>query len=197
VSIARSVAVGRKRDRMQIEVTKVVADHQREAAWRLYNDAFEELRATAVQRHVMYRNEFDDVMADERVTKVMGFEGSPAAMAGLATYTNDLEAMPLISPEFFARRWPDLYEARRIWYLGFFAIHPDHRGTGIFEVVIENMWQVVLAGQGIALLDICRRNEKLGLPQAIGHTLQSLSPGATASRIDEQAYWLYTTPLET
>jgi GNAT superfamily N-acetyltransferase len=194
VSNARSFAVGRKRDDMEIEVTKVVADHRRETAWRLYTDAFEELRATAVQRHVMHRHEFDEVMADERVVKVVGLEGDPAVMTGLATYTNDLDAMPLISPEYFARRWPDLYATRRIWYLGFFAIHPEHRGTGIFDAVIANMWQVVLAGQGLAALDICRRNERLGLPKAIEQTLESLSPGVAASRIDEQAFWAYAAP---
>ncbi|HEY2950076.1 MAG TPA: hypothetical protein VGJ53_17045 [Micromonosporaceae bacterium] len=182
---------------MEIEAVKVVDDRRREAAWLLYNDAFEELRATAVQRHVMHRHEFDEVMADERVTKVVGLEGDPAVMTGLATYTNDLEAMPLISPEYFARRWPDLYATRRIWYLGFFAIHPEHRGTGIFEAVIDSMWQVVQAGQGIAALDICRRNEQLGLPQAIQATLESLTPGVAATRIDEQTFWLYATPPAT
>jgi hypothetical protein len=179
---------------MEIDVVKVLADPWREAAWRLYNDAFDELRATAVQRHVMYRHEFDEVMADERVMKYVGLEGEPAIMTGLATFTNDLDAMPLISPEYFARRWPDRYAERRIWYIGFFAVHPEHRGTGMFEAVIGNMWQLVLAGHGIAALDICRRNDRLGLPQAIHQTLESLSPGAAASRMDEQTFWLYETP---
>jgi hypothetical protein len=194
VLTARSVSVGRKRDGVEIEVTNVVAGHRREAAWRLYCDAFDELRASAVQRHLMHRHEFDEVMADERVVKVVGLGGELAAVVALATYTNELEAMPLISPEYFERRWPDLYATRRIWYLGFFAIHPEHRRTGVFEAVIEDMWRVVQAGHGIAALDICRRNEKLGLPQAIEQTLVSLSPGTTASRVDEQAFWVYTAP---
>lgn len=179
---------------MEIQATKVVAAEQREAAWRLYCDAFDELRTAAVQRHLMYRHEFDEVMADERVVKVIGVGDDPTAVAALATYTNDLESMPLISPEYFAHRWPDLFATRRIWYLGFFAIRPEHRSTGVFEMVIEDMWQVVQAGQGIAALDICRRNEKLGLAQAIEKTLAAVSPGVTASRVDEQAYWVYTAP---
>jgi hypothetical protein len=179
---------------MEIEVTKVVAGGRRDAAWQLYCEAFDELRAAAVQRHVMHRREFDEVMADERVVKVIAAEHGPNAVDALATYTNELEAMPLISPEYFAARWPDLYATRRIWYLGFFAIRPQLRGSGVFETVIEDMWQVVLAGQGIAALDICRRNEKFGLPQAIEKTLDAVSPGVTASRIDEQAYWVYTAP---
>jgi hypothetical protein len=179
---------------MQIEVTKVVAGQRRDAAWQLYCEAFDELRATAVQRHVMHRREFDEVMADERVAKVIAAKDDPTAVDALATYTNELEAMPLISPEYFASRWPDLYATRRIWYLGFFAIRPDLRSTGVFEAVIEEMWQVVLAGQGIAALDICGRNEKFGLAQAIEKTLDTASPGVTASRIDAQAYWVYTAP---
>ncbi len=47
----------------------VLPAHLLEPAWELYVEAFAELRTTAAQRHVMYRSEFDEVMADPRVTK--------------------------------------------------------------------------------------------------------------------------------
>jgi hypothetical protein len=56
------------------------------------------------------------------------------------------------------------------------------------------MWRIVLDSDGIALLDICRRNAELGLPMAIQATLDSLTVGARASTIDEQTYWLYEPP---
>jgi hypothetical protein len=166
-----------------------------EPAWALYNRAFDELRVTAVQRHVMHRNEFDDVMSDERVWKYRGVDpADPAAVLGLATFTNELEAIPLISPDYFAYHWPKLYSGQRIWYIGFFAIDPRHRGSGIFEEVVAHMWDSVVTADGIALLDICRRNDELGLPRAIHATLRSLTAGMRASAIDEQTYWLYEPP---
>src|SRR5690348_4815073 len=110
--------------------TPEVADR----AWSLYLKAFEELKTVAVQRHVMHRAEFDAVMADERVWKYRATgPDDPDVVTALATVTNDLPAMPLISPEYFAHRWPQLYAEARIWYLGFFAIDPQLRGSGLFE----------------------------------------------------------------
>jgi len=178
---------------MRIEFEKLVPSTEIEATWLLYNRAVEELRRTAVQRHAMYRSEFDEVMADERVWKYRGVTDEGEIIA-LATFTNHLESMPLISPEYFAHRWPDLYKARSIWYVGFFVIDPAHRGSGVFELVIDHMWRLVVESGGIAMLDICRRNERIGLAKAIHSVLESLTPGMRASRADEQTYWLYEPP---
>ena len=56
-------------------------------AWRLYRDAFDCLRTAAVQRHVLYREEFDAVMNDPRVIKYLGFDG-PAPGAALLGCAN-------------------------------------------------------------------------------------------------------------
>ena len=180
---------------MTITVDLVLSSDLLDAAWDVYNRAFAELRTSAVQRHVMHRDEFDEMMADDRVRKYRGVdESDPSAVVALATFTNELSTMPLISPDFFAHHWPELYSGRRIWYIGFFAVDPERRGGGIFEEVIGHMWNTVVATGGIAMLDICRRNEKLGLPAAIHQTLLSLTPEMTASRVDEQTYWLYEPP---
>jgi hypothetical protein len=180
---------------MTIVVDQVLSGELREAAWSLYNRAFEELRTRAVQRHLMHRYEFDHVMADDLVSKYRGVvAGEPAAVSALATFTNSLTSMPLISPDYFAHRWPELYSGQRIWYIGFFAVDPGARGEGLFEEVVSHMWHTVVAANGIAVLDICRRNDEMGLPTAIHHTLESLTAGMRASRIDEQTYWLYEPP---
>ena len=64
---------------MRIDVRDHVAATLGDELWPLYNDAFEELRSTAVQRHLMSRDEFDDVMADRRVAKVMAANAIHAA----------------------------------------------------------------------------------------------------------------------
>jgi ribosomal protein S18 acetylase RimI-like enzyme len=181
---------------MRIEIEKLVPPEVADTMWRLYNDAFDELRATAVQRHVMVREEFDDVMRDPRVMKYCGVDANRSGrMCALATFTNQLDAMPLISPDFFRRRWPAHFAEGRIWYIGFVAVHPDYRGTGVFDRVVEEMCRVVSAEHGVAAMDICRRNEEVyRLPQAIHRLLQEYSGNVHSQRFDAQSYWCYEFP---
>jgi hypothetical protein len=174
---------------MDVDVTKVVPAERLEDAWELYAGAFEELRAAAVQRHLMRRTEFDEVMADDRVEKYLAHDGE--RLVGLATVTNDLDAMPLISPDYFARRWPNHYAQRRIWYLGFIAIRPDQRGGAVRALLVDRLWQPVRASRGVAALDICSRNDALGLPRAIHRALERLSPDVVATKLDAQVYWAF------
>jgi hypothetical protein len=178
---------------MHVDVEKVLTGTRREEAWHLYTAAFEELRRTAVQRHVMHRSEFDEVLEDDRVEKYVA-TADDGTLAGLSTLTNDLDAMPLISPDYFAARWPDRYAERRIWYLGFVAIAAAHRRSGVFEAMIERMWRVVRANAGIAALDLCARNESRQLDGAITRTLTALTPDVVATRLDTQAFWSWELP---
>lgn len=164
--------------------------------WRLYESAFEELRTRAVQRHLMTRAEFDGVMADPRVTKyVVRDRDRGGRMSGLATMTNHLDAMPLISPDFFAHRWPERYRQRRIWYVGFVAVDPDYQGTGVFAEVVGAMCGLVAASGGVAALDVCRRaDEVYGLPAAIARLNDTFADGGRHERLDEQSYWAYVFP---
>jgi hypothetical protein len=177
--------------------------------WQLYNEAFEELRSTAVQRHVMLRGEFDGVMADSRVAKYVGVDPArDRRLCALATLTNELDAMPLISPDYFRRRWPAQFATNRIWYIGFVAVHPDYRGTGLFEQVTGALYRTVWASAGIehtgdrsgdrsgvgsvAALDVCGRNEDLyRLPQSIHRLLESWHGPVRSDRMDQQSYWFY------
>ena len=180
---------------MRIETHEVLPEAMLEVAWGLYSEAFEELRMAAVQRHVMTRAEFDDHMVDPRIRKYVVRHPDEERLAALATLTNDLDAVPLISPDYFRHRWPAQYAERRIWYVPFNAIHPEHRGSGIFELVVEAMREVI-AGHlaGIVGLDFCRRNEeRYKLPQAIHSALDRLGT-VTSHRLDTQAYWCYELP---
>lgn len=169
----------------------MLAEPRLSQAWLMYSAAFAGLRAAAVQRHVMNEAEFAQVMRDDRVGKHFAITDDGAEIAALATFTNELDAMPLISPEFFAHRWPKLYAQRRIWYLGFFAIDAAHRGGGLFEAVIAQMWEPVMREGGVAALDLCAQNVTLGLPKAIERTLLALTPEMVAESIDTQTYWAF------
>lgn len=194
-----------------VDVVKraVVDGELREAAWRMYLETFDELRSLALQRHLYTRAEFDHVMADEPVTKYVGrhLADDDAALVdtdgarlrslcALATFTRDLTTMPLVSPEFFAARWPEHYERDRCFYIGFVGVHPGYqRTTNVFHQIVSDMTQTVAGAGGVAVLDVCTRNsEMFQLPQAILRIAQSHEPRATATPVDQQTYWAYEAP---
>jgi len=162
-------------------------------AWTLYHEAFEELNAYAVQRHLMYHDEFVDVMLDPRIQKYL-LLGRDGTLCGLSTYTNDLHAVPLISPQYFQRRWPQHYAEQRIWYVGFVAVYANAPVTAFAEL-IEAMHRTSAAHGGITALDICARtNEVRHLPRAVRTLLHRMSGNVRMERLDEQSYWMYEFP---
>jgi hypothetical protein len=180
--------------RMNIKVVGEAHQSLVEEAWALYHTAFRDLNAFAVQRHLMYRNEFDDVMRDARVQKYLCMDDDDS-LCGLSTYTNDLDAVPLISPQYFERRWPQLYAERRIWYCGFVAIHPDYQSSSAFSELVEAMYLVAATQNGIISLDMCRFNDQgRRLSRVIPLMLHRLSGEVRTERMDEQSYWLYEFP---
>ena len=177
---------------MKLEVLDKLDGDQVEAAWQLYLDAFSDLAAHAVQRHLMFRNEFDETAADTRVLKYLAYE-EDGTLGGLSTYSNRLESMPMISPQYFERRWPEHYAEGRVWYCGFVAVHPP--GNGAFLTLVEAMYRHAEKARGVIALDVCQYNDDLHrLPKAIKLMLTRISKGVVRTEhADSQQYWVYQT----
>lgn len=178
-------------DDVTVAFHPVLADDLAEQAWKLYYDAFAPLAALAVQRHVMYRAEFDAVMADPRVDKVLTY--SAGELVGLATFTNDLDAVPLISPAYYERRWPKLYAEHRIWYIGFVAVAEHARKSMAFLAAFRHYFEIADRADGIIGLDVCSHNELTArLPQVIGAQVRRLSDHTSRyERTDTQSFWTF------
>ena len=179
---------------MTVKIVDQVDHEQRDTAWQLYSEAFAELNALAVQRHLMYRHEFDDVMADPRVAKYLCLDGD-GNLRGMSTYTNDLDAVPLISPPYFERRWPQQYQQRRIWYCGFVATQTDAAAATAFGELVTAMYHTAAVADGLIALDFCHRTDEVRqMSRVVRLMLHRLSGHVRAQRIDEQQYWLYEFP---
>jgi hypothetical protein len=174
-----------------VQKLQVVTGDMREQAWKLYSLAFEELRTLAVQRHVMYGEEFDAVMADPVVDKYLLW-GDDGSLQALSTITNDLRSMPLVSPEYFAHRWPERYAAGRIFYVGFLGVHPDSHGTGVFGDLVRAMTEPVADLEGLAVIDVCSHNkDRLHLPRAIRWLASTWATSVEMTDLDAQTYVSY------
>jgi hypothetical protein len=171
-----------------VEIRTVVEGELREQAWKLYSLAFEDLRYVAVQRHVMYVDEFDAVMSDLEVQKFLLW-GADGSLQGLSTMTNNLRSMPLVSPEYFSRRWPERYQAGLIYYIGFLGVHPDSHGTGVFGDLVRAMTEPVSLVEGLAVIDVCTYNkDRLHLPRAIRWLASTWAPAVEMTDLDAQTY---------
>lgn len=179
---------------MTIKVLDVLDEDLATQAWQIYVAAFQELNYLAVQRHLMYRHEFDDVMRDARVQKYLCLTDD-GQIGGVASYTNHLDALPLLSPQYFERRWPKLYAEKRIWYCGFIAIDPERRDGAVLTELVEGMYRTAANQEGIIGLDICRHNDATRRMGKVGELILRRCAGAVqATRVDEQTYWMYEFP---
>ncbi|WP_369812603.1 GNAT family N-acetyltransferase [Kineosporia sp. A_224] len=178
---------------MEVHELTVVDDTTREECWAVYERAFGPLRARAVQRHLMHRHEFDEVLSDPRVDKYVAVDGS--RVVAMATLTNDLSAVPLISPEYFQTRWPEHYAAGHVWYVGFLGIDPDYRRTSVSALLIRALGARAAVTGGVVGVDICDFNEEtLRLARSIRTLGRVVSAESVLHRLDAQTFWAYEVP---
>jgi GNAT superfamily N-acetyltransferase len=177
---------------MDLVTKPVVTGTEAEACWSFYDRAFEDLRIKAAQRHALTRDEFEDVMVDSRVDKILVTKDRAAGPCGMATLTNDLKAVPLISPEYYQARWPQFYAEQKIYYVGFLAVDPNYHGTGVLSKLLSSMCDIVPAQGGMIAADICSFNEDvLKLPELFARVFGTFRPKPALNRLDAQTYWSY------
>ena len=173
----------------------VVNDVDRDGAWATYLAAFEPLRSIALQRHLMTRTEFDQVCDDVRVTKFLAV-GVDGQVVGMGTMTNQIEAMPLVEPAYFAHRWPAHWAAGRCYYIGFVASHPARHGSALFTELVQVMSYTASMTGGVTVLDVCSHHvERHALPQSIGRITASVVTEVAVEQVDAQIYWAYELPV--
>lgn len=177
---------------MTVKFLDIVEGELSDQAWQVYTDAFEELNAMAMQRHLMTYDEFTVVMTDPRVDKILTLDDT-GALAGVATFTRDLDAVPLIAPPYFERRWPQQYAQKRIWYIGFVAIAPAAQDSQVFLETFEEYYRIAEAENGLIAMDICAHNDEVRhLGRVIALQVRRLSGGVSkAEPVDKQTFWIY------
>jgi hypothetical protein len=105
-----------------------VNGHVARRYWELYEEAFSGLRTMSPCRQFLTEAEFHEEMADERIIKFVLWDGEdPVALMLVA---RDLAAVPWISPDYFATRYPEHYASGRIYYVGALLTAPHERRAG-------------------------------------------------------------------
>ena len=174
---------------MTITQQRTTAIPDVDEAFALYAAIFSEINTLAAQRHLMTVDEFSAVYRDPHVLKFYVHDDT-GDLAGIAVLTQDLDAWPLISPQYFARRWPEHYSRRAIWYVGFVGVLPG-RAHG-FRELVANMYTHIISNNGIAVMDCCTYNvTRRRLPAATLKLLGWLNPHADVETADTQSFFVY------
>lgn len=156
--------------------------------YSLYRQAFDPLRVQAAARHVVTHEEFSHQMEDERVDKYVAWEAE-AKPIGMITLTRRLEAVPWISPEFYAARFPDQWARNAVYYLGFGLARPSTREARFLETCAAMCVEPLVAERAVIAYDVCSyNNDVLDFADRIARAAQhgSLSQ---LQKLDTQVYY--------
>jgi len=190
----RSFELKRSRARAVVTVERVPSRESWGDLWNLYFEAFEPLKELALLNHLYQRADFEGLLADERVTKLIAWvEGMPV---GLAMITNELQLVPQISPPFLHRKYPE-HAARRAVFFGIMIFVADlHRRSTTFARLIAGMGQITAEASGVVVFDICRHNLAASELDKQIASISRWFPGSSFEQIDEQHYFAATLPTQ-
>lgn len=162
--------------------------------WDLYYTAFEPLQELALLNHLYPRASFDELLADERVSKLIAWvDGRPI---GLAMITNELDIVPQISPPFLRRLYPDAAERQAVFFGIMIFVAESHRRTTAFARLIAGMGQITAQMGGVVVFDICRHNLEASELDRQLNTISRWFPGSSFEQVDEQRYYAATLPAQ-
>ena len=157
--------------------------------WPVYEESFGPLRVLAAARHVLTQDEFAEELDDPRIWKYIALdrEGRPA---GLATLADDLSALPWISPEYYAHKYPEETSRRAAFYNGLTLVRPDMRRYPVFARLVACIGTRVAATRGIVAFDIGGFNDQdRSLAKVTGRLLNKVAE-FDVQAVDVQTYYV-------
>ena len=159
-----------------------------QALFSLYYGAFEPLSTQAAARQVLTRDEFFNQMEDERIDKYVAWEPDGAPI-GIITLTRHLEAVPWISPEYLAARYPEQWSRMAIYYLGFLLARPSTRPARFLETIVKLCIEPLVSERAVIAWDVCSyNNDVLDFTERISRVVQQSSE-SHVQQLDAQVYY--------
>jgi len=114
-------------EEIRIVETGVLEDaDSRLRLWSIYRGAFERLNERTPIHHGGFSvAQFEAVLQDEDFQKFLVYVGDE--LVGVTLLTNVLAKIPWINAGYFRRRYPDRFNAGRIYFLPAVVIDPKHQ----------------------------------------------------------------------
>ena len=167
---------------------RVISGAVAESLYRLYRRTFDPLRPRAAARQVLNQNEFFAQLEDSRIDKYVAWE-SDADPVGIVAVTRDLEAVPWVSPEYYAHRFPEQWARNAVYYLGFTLVRPATRRTSFLDTIVRLSVEPLVAEKAVIAYDVCSYNDDvLGFSERIAEVLRRISD-SPPQELDSQTYY--------
>lgn len=147
---------------MRLTIERVLPPEIIEALYPRYLAAFEPVRTKAAARHLLTADEFAQEMRDERIDKYVAWDDADGEPVGATTLVTDLAAVPWISPEFYARRYPEQYGRGAVFYLGISFVDPHRRCQGAYVLMMGAVGQRLIRDRAVCAYDVCAHNAASG-----------------------------------
>lgn len=158
--------------------------------WKLYKEIFTDINRMAVQRHLMYYEEFTDMLVNSAITKYLAKTDDTNEVVGLGVLTNQLDEWPLISPEYFECHFPKLYEAKKIWYVGFIGVSSSNRASTTFTQLLDSMSKPARDANGMCVMDFCSWNVQVRkLAERSALIMRRIDTRTKLEHLDQQEFY--------
>jgi hypothetical protein len=159
-----------------------------EQLWDAYQITVGPLAELAVLKHVDPRHDVLGYLANQRITKLVAWQGN--VPVGLGMVTNHLEDVVEISPAFLRARYPD-FAARDAIYVGMLVmVVPGVRGMTVFSRIYTELWNVPARAAGILVYDICEFNRLAFATDDLSKRIASNFPNSSIDVLDRQTWYV-------
>lgn len=175
---------------MHVTIETSIDDETIEQFLELYRAAFAPLAPLAAGRQSFHDEEFMEILADQRVLKVLAWDSGdqPCALSFLAT---ELSLIPWISPAYFAARFPEPFARQAVYYCGTILVHPSHQRGPSAGMVLDAMCERIQRDRAVVAFDCCGFNvDVIRLPEIVAAAGRRLTALDTFE-IDVQRYYAY------
>ena len=169
---------------MRITTTTRVDGALSDLFYELYLDTFAPLRIKAAARHILDPDEWRDEMTDERVVKIIAWDGDEAA--GLSTLATDITALPWVNAEFYFHRYP----GREIYYCGISLVRAAWQGTSVFSLMMRELIGTTALAGAVQAFDCSKFNvQELRMIDMLRTLTADFIP-MEPEEVDTQHYWV-------
>lgn len=170
----------------------IITGDRAEALWEMYRETFVPLRELAIQQHLWSREEIIGELANEEIVKFVGWnDGVPV---GLCMITNNLELVPMISPQFLNHRFPAYAKRRAIYYGIMIFVRAGFRGRTLFARLTAQMGRETARNGGVVVFDMCSFNrEHSALDQSLARLARPVKNSSMAI-VDQQTWFAIELP---
>ena len=129
----------------------------REELWDLYHAAYERIASADITQEMLYRSEFDEVLANPtNTTYVVRDDDRPVSMITIAS---DIASTRYLSRRYFEQREPTRLEQGLVHYVMWVVTHPEHMGgRATFELARGSLAAESAAG-ALLVFDLPESNQ--------------------------------------